>query len=201
MSALLSGLGLGFSLIMAIGAQNAFILKQGLKQQYVFWVCLICSLSDTILIYLGVTGFSKILNSYPDIIVYSKYFGSAFLFIYGAQNFYSALTQNSVLRPSLIDKSSLMNVVGVCLALTWLNPHVYLDTVILIGSISISFKENLHSFTLGVIFASWLFFFALGYGARFLSPLFNKKISWQILDFIMGIIMWSISYGLIFLKL
>ncbi|PIT57442.1 LysE/ArgO family amino acid transporter [Snodgrassella alvi] len=197
MSALLSGLGLGFSLIMAIGAQNAFVLKQGLKQQYVFWVCLICSLSDTILIYLGVTGFSKVLKSYPDIIVYSRYFGSAFLFIYGARNFYSALIQKSALKPSQIDKCSLLNVLVVCLALTWLNPHVYLDTVILVGSISVSFKENIYSFAIGVMLASWLFFFSLGYGAKYLSPLFNKNISWKILDFIIGIIMWSIGYRLI----
>ncbi|ORF26604.1 amino acid transporter [Snodgrassella alvi] len=200
MFALLSGLGLGFSLIIAIGAQNAFVLKQGLKQQYIFWVCLICSVSDTILIYLGVTGFAKVLNRYPEIIIYAKYFGATFLFIYGIRSFYSAFNQNSALKPSLIDKSSLMKVIGVCLAFTWLNPHVYLDTVILVGSISVSFKDNLHLFTLGVILASWLFFFSLGYGAKFLSPLFNQNLSWKILDLVIGVIMWSISFSLIFTK-
>ena len=110
------------------------------------------------------------------------------------------MNQNLALKTSLIDKSSLMKVIGVCLAFTWLNPHVYLDTVILVGSISVSFKDNLHLFTFGVMLASWLFFFSLGYGAKFLSPLFNQNLSWKILDLVIGVIMWSISFSLIFTK-
>jgi L-lysine exporter family protein LysE/ArgO len=83
MSAFVYGLGIGFSLILAIGAQNAFVLKQGLKQQYVFWVCFICALSDSILIYFGVTGFSKVIANFPLLLTVSKYFGAAFLFLYG----------------------------------------------------------------------------------------------------------------------
>lgn len=197
MFSFLSGLGVGFSLILAIGSQNAFILKQGLKKQYVFWVCLVCALSDSILILLGITGFSKVLQAFPSIIVFAKYFGAVFLLFYGARHFYSAFKNNAVLNPSDIDKTSLGKILAVCLALTWLNPHVYLDTVILVGSISVSFKHDIYFFTAGTILASWIFFFALGYGARFLLPLFKKSSAWKVLDFFVGITMWGIALKLL----
>jgi len=192
------GLGIGFSLILAIGAQNAFVLKQGLKQQHVFWVCLICALSDSILIYLGVTGFSKIVVDYPLIVTLAKYFGAAFLFLYGLRNFYSAIHNNAGLNPSEIEKDSLLKIIGMCLAFTWLNPHVYLDTVILVGSISVQFADQIYLFAAGTILASWIFFFALGYGARALLPLFKKASSWRVLDVLVGIMMWAIATKLLF---
>ncbi|MCH7315452.1 LysE/ArgO family amino acid transporter [Acinetobacter sp. ANC 3882] len=197
MTAFFYGLGIGFSLILAVGAQNAFVLKQGLKQQHVFWVCLICALSDSILIYLGVTGFSKIVVDFPLIVTIAKYFGAAFLFFYGLRNFYSAINNSSALNPSEIEKDSLLKIIGMCLAFTWLNPHVYLDTVILVGSISVQFADDLYLFAAGTILASWLFFFALGYGARILLPLFKKASSWRVLDVLVGIMMWAIATKLV----
>ncbi|ENX36226.1 hypothetical protein F889_00385 [Acinetobacter colistiniresistens] len=197
MTAFFYGLGIGFSLILAIGAQNAFVLKQGLKQQHVFWVCLICALSDSILIYLGVTGFSKIVVDFPLIVTIAKYFGAAFLFFYGLRNFYSAIKNSSALNPSDIEKDSLLKIIGMCLAFTWLNPHVYLDTVILVGSISVQFVDQLYLFAAGTILASWIFFFALGYGARALLPLFKKASSWRVLDVLVGLMMWAIATKLI----
>jgi len=197
MSAFVYGLGIGFSLILAIGAQNAFVLKQGLKQQYVFWVCFICALSDSILIYLGVTGFSKIVVNFPLILIVSKYFGAAFLFLYGLRNFYSALKSTFSLNPSDIEKDSLLKIIGMCLAFTWLNPHVYLDAIILIGSISVQFSDQLYLFAAGTILASWIFFFSVGYGAKMLLPLFKKATSWKILDVLIGVTMWTIATMLI----
>lgn len=197
MTAFFYGLGIGFSLILAIGAQNAFVLKQGLKQQHVFWVCLICALSDSILIYLGVTGFSKIVVDFPLIVTLAKYFGAAFLFLYGLRNFYSAIQNNSELNPSEIEKDSLLKIIGMCLAFTWLNPHVYLDTVILVGSISVQFADQIYLFAAGTILASWIFFFALGYGARALLPLFKKASSWRVLDVLVGLVMWAIATKLL----
>ncbi|ENX04751.1 LysE/ArgO family amino acid transporter [Acinetobacter courvalinii] len=197
MTAFFYGLGIGFSLILAIGAQNAFVLKQGLKQQHVFWVCLICALSDSILIYLGVTGFSKIVVDFPLLVTLAKYFGAAFLFLYGLRNFYSAIQNNSGLNPSEIEKDSLLKIIGMCLAFTWLNPHVYLDTVILVGSISVQFADQIYLFAAGTILASWIFFFALGYGARALLPLFKKASSWRVLDVLVGLMMWAIATKLL----
>lgn len=194
----LTGLGVGFSLILAIGAQNAFVLKQGLKREYVFSVCLICALSDSILIYLGITGFSKIVEQFPLITIFAQYFGAVFLFIYGLRSFYSAFRKNIRLDPSSIEKANIYRVLGTCLAFTWLNPHVYLDTVVLVGSISTSFINELPAFAMGTILSSWIFFFSLGYGAKFLLPLFQNSISWKILDFLIGIIMWVIAINLLF---
>jgi len=197
MSAFVYGLGIGFSLILAIGAQNAFVLKQGLKQQYVFWVCFICALSDSILIYFGVTGFSKVIANFPLLLTVSKYFGAAFLFLYGLRNFYSAIKNSSSLNPSDIEKDSLLKIIGICLAFTWLNPHVYLDAIILIGSISVQFSDQLYQFAAGTILASWIFFFSVGYGAKMLLPLFKRAPSWKILDVLIGITMWTIATMLI----
>ncbi|WP_019671833.1 LysE/ArgO family amino acid transporter [Psychrobacter lutiphocae] len=194
------GLTIGFSLILAIGAQNAFVLKQGLKNQYVFWVCLICALSDSALIYLGVTGFSTVISQYPYVTVLAKYFGAIFLLWYGFISFRTAFQDKSILTPSDVEESSFIKVIGVCLAFTWLNPHVYLDTLVLMGSISTQFTGNEFEFTLGAILASWLFFFALGYGSRLLRPVFENPKAWDILEFIIGVVMWGIAITLLMKK-
>ena len=194
----LTGLGVGFSLILAIGAQNAFVLRQGLKREYLLSVCFICALSDSILIYLGITGFSKIVGEFPLINIFAQYFGALFLFIYGLKSFYSAFRKNTHLDPSRIEKANIYRVLGTCLAFTWLNPHVYLDTVVLVGSISTNFTDELHTFAIGAILSSWIFFFSLGYGAKFLLPLFQNSISWKILDFLIGVIMWVIAINLLY---
>lgn len=192
----LYGLSTGFSLILAIGAQNAFVLKQGIKQQYVFVVCCICALSDAMLICMGVFGFAKIIEQYPQVISIAKYFGAAFLFIYGAKSFYSAIKHTQSLTPEGESKSSLAQVVAVCLAFTWLNPHVYLDTVVLLGSISAQF-DDYKIFALGAMLASVIFFFSLGYGAKLLTPWFAKPIAWKVLDVLVGVVMWAIAASLL----
>ncbi len=195
-----SGLFLGLSLIMAIGAQNAYILKQGLKKQYVFMLSSICALSDALLISFGVLGFGSVIEKFPAIESFTRIGGIIFLAVYALRSFYAALTKNEAMGEAEETKSaSRVKAALICLAFTWLNPHVYLDTVILIGSISTQYSENLLEFTIGTISASFIFFFSLGYGSRYLSPLFKKSISWKILDFIIGIIMLSICIKLIFI--
>lgn len=197
----LQGFAVSLGLILAIGAQNAFVLKQGLKQQSVFWVCLVCALSDSILISLGVLGFSQLILHYPQAMLLAKYFGALFLFWYGAQHFYQAYrAQDSQLQLES-QPHQLWKIILICLALTWLNPHVYLDTVVLIGAISASFEATKLYFTLGAITASWLFFFSLGYGARLLIPIFQSAKAWRILDVMIGAMMWGIATSLLLMEI
>lgn len=195
-STYLYGMSVSLSLIVAIGAQNAFVLKQGLKRQFVFIVCLICALSDAVLISAGVFGFGKVISQFPQVITFAKYAGAVFLLWYGAKSFYSAITQTQSLVAQGDDVASLKQVVALCVAFTWLNPHVYLDTVILLGTIASQFADKV-AFAMGAISASFLFFFSLGYGARLLQPLFAKPIAWKILDAIIGVVMWAIAVSLI----
>jgi L-lysine exporter family protein LysE/ArgO len=193
----LQGIAIGMSLIVAIGAQNAFVLKQGLKQQSVFWVCFVCALSDSILILLGITGFSVVLQHYPEVLGMAKWAGALFLFWYGLQHLLAAFKLNQALQAAQQNETKLGQILLVCLALTWLNPHVYLDTVVLIGSISTQFEQSKLYFALGAITASWLFFFSLGYGARLLTPIFENPKAWKVLDGLIALIMWSIALSLI----
>jgi L-lysine exporter family protein LysE/ArgO len=197
MHALLFGFSLGFSLILAIGAQNAFVLKQGLKDEHVFLVCLICALSDALLILIGVSGFHVLVASFPSLVKIARFGGAAFLFIYGLISFYNALRVQQGLQPSEIRSNSAWQSALTCLAFTWLNPHVYLDTVVLLGSISTQFSEQIVWFTGGAITASFLFFFALGFGARLLRPIFAQVRAWRVLDFLIGCIMWAIALRLV----
>lgn len=193
----LQGIAVGFSLIVAIGAQNAFVLKQGLKQQSVFWVCFVCALSDSILILLGITGFSVVLQHYPSVLGMAKWAGALFLFWYGFQHLLAAFKSNQGLHEAQQNETNLGQILLVCLALTWLNPHVYLDTVVLIGSISTQFEQSKLYFALGTMTASWLFFFSLGYGARLLTPVFENPKAWRVLDGLIALIMWGIALSLI----
>ena len=199
MHALFYGFSLGFSLILAIGAQNAFVLKQGLRDEHVFLVCLICALSDAALILIGVSGFHILVASFPGVVAIARYGGALFLFVYGLISFYRALRVQQGLQPSDIPRSSAWQAALTCLAFTWLNPHVYLDTVVLLGSISIQFGDNTPWFATGAVAASFVFFFALGYGARLLRPLFADPRAWRILDFLIGVVMWSIALRLLLL--
>ncbi|MFS1412628.1 amino acid transporter [Vibrio sp. 10N.286.49.C2] len=194
---LVTGFSLSISLILAIGAQNAFVLKQGLKKHHVFWVCLVCAVSDALLISAGVGGFGVMIESYPQIEVVARYAGAIFLFVYSAQSFRSAFTAEHQLTPEGESTSSLWKTLGVCLALTWLNPHVYLDTVVLLGSISTQYAPSQLSFGVGAVMASFVFFFSLGYGARLLIPLFSKSLSWKILEAVVGCIMLVIAMSLV----
>lgn len=191
------GFLVGLSLILAIGAQNAFVLKQGLKRQHVFWICLICAISDSILIAAGIYGFSQLVLTHMHWVNWAKYLGALFLFFYGAQHFYQAFKAKNSLLSSNIEETKLFKMLSICLMLTWLNPHVYLDTVVLMGAISTNFNDLKFYFALGAIIASWIFFFSLGYGARFLEPFFKDYRAWKILDFIIGLIMWGIAFSLV----
>lgn len=197
MTAFYAGFSLSFSLILAIGAQNAFVLRQGLNRRYVFPVCLTCALSDALLIVLGVSGFYLLVAELPWLETAARYGGAAFLIVYGGRSFYLAWRSSDRLCVTDAAADSLSVTMSTCLALTWLNPHVYLDTVVLLGSVSTQYVGGKGSFAVGAVLASFVFFFALGYGARLLSPLFAKPSAWKILEIIIGVIMWSIALSLI----
>ena len=184
----ITGFSIGFSLILAIGAQNAFVLKQGLIRQNVFLVCLICAASDAILITLGVSGFGEIITEYPIIERLARIGGALFLFTYGVLNLYSAQTKTHALEPTKKIQKSKRKTILTCLGFTWLNPHVYLDTVVMLGSISTQF-ENTAAFALGAISASFVFFFSLGFGASKLTRYFEKPETWRVLENLIGILM------------
>ena len=184
----ITGFSIGFSLILAIGAQNAFVLKQGLIRQNVFLVCLICAASDAILITLGVSGFGEIITEYPIIERLARIGGALFLFTYGVLNLYSAQTKTHALEPTKKIQKSKRKTILTCLGFTWLNPHVYLDTVVMLGSISTQF-ENTAAFALGAISASFVFFFSLGFGASKLTRYFKKPRTWRVLENLIGILM------------
>ena len=196
LSTYFSGLLLGFSLILAIGAQNAFVLKQGLLKQYVFGVCLVCALSDAVLICFGVFGFASILSQQIWLIQAMKYFGAAFLLIYGLRSFYNTYKADTGLVASDQPTTSLVQTLILCLSFSWLNPHVYLDTVVLLGSISAQYL-NKTAFAMGAVSASFIFFFSLGFGARLLRPIFANSKAWKILDVLIGIIMLILAASLL----
>lgn len=131
-------------------------------------------------------------------ITIARYAGALFLMVYGAQHIKQALQANQSIQLDAHSEQSLWKILGICLALTWLNPHVYLDTVVLLGSISAQFTQMKVYFALGAISASFLFFFALGYGARLLLPVFKNRKAWQILDVMIAVVMWSIALSLVF---
>ena len=195
-SAFLPGFALSLTLILAIGAQNAFVLRQGLKQQHVFWVCATCALSDALLIAAGVAGFGALGVALPWFEPIMRYGGAAFLIWYGAQNALSAWRGGEALTADGGASRSLYHTILTLLALTWLNPHVYLDTVVLLGSISAQYQDRL-AFGIGAVSTSFIFFFGLGYGARLLTPLFAKPRSWQILDMLIALTMWAIAVKLL----
>lgn len=180
--AVLSGYLLGLGLIVAIGAQNAFVLCQGLRGQHVLSVVLTCALSDALLIAVGVTGLGWLGERWPGLLPVLRYAGAAFLFAYALRAFWSAWTAKAGLDPAGGDELGLAAALATCLALTWLNPHVYLDTVVLIGSVASGFGDMKAWFGLGAVAASFSFFFALGFGARLLRPLFARPAAWRLLD-------------------
>ena len=196
MAAFLSGFSLSLGLILAIGAQNAFVLRQGILRSHVFAVCLICALSDAMLIAAGVAGFGSLTQAAPWIGPAMRWGGVAFLLVYGARSFHSALRGDAALAVAQAAGQALAPVLATCLALTWLNPHVYLDTVVLLGSVAAQYPGQRLWFGLGAAGASFIFFFALGYGARYLAPLFARPSAWRILDLLVGVVMWTIAAGL-----
>jgi L-lysine exporter family protein LysE/ArgO len=192
-----TGLMMGLSLIVAIGAQNAFILRQGLRNEHVFAVCLACALSDAALILLGVTSLQQIGRSMPWLDPVMRYGGAVFLAWYGAKSLYSAILSSATLAAAEAKTANFRQTLATCLALTWLNPHVYLDTVVLLGTISTRYPGQQASFAAGAVTGSFLFFFSLGYGATWLRPIFSKPSSWRMLETLVAFTMWIIAFKLL----
>lgn len=195
-SALMSGFLTGLSLIAAIGAQNAFVLRQGLKREHVGIVVLLCAGSDALLVTLGVAGFSVASERAPWLMPVMLWGGVVFLLAYGALRFKAAWQGGEALAASADTAVPLRTVVLTCLALTWLNPHVYLDTLALLGALSAQYAPFERNFGLGAVIASFVFFAALGYGARLLAPLLAKPRSWVVLEILIGCVMWAIAVSL-----
>lgn len=191
----LSGFLLGLSLIIAIGSQNAFVLKQGLKREHIFFVCLFCALSDAILISAGVGGFGAVTARYPHIVDVAKFAGVVFLLGYGLQSLYASVRLSQALTVEGQVVSSLKKALLLCFGFTWLNPHVYLDTLVLVSMVSTGASSKV-VFAAGAVSASFFFFFALGYGARLLKPLFAKPKAWNVLDALVGILMLYLAWHL-----
>ena len=193
------GLAVGFGLIIAIGMQNSFVLKQGILKNHVLVIALICSLIDSLLIVIGVNGFGAILAEHPLTLEFFNWGGVLFLFGYGLRSFYAAFkTQNLQVdnKPQLL---SLKQAILMILVVSFLNPHNYLDSCVLIGSLSTHFSTDLRpSFALGAITASFIWFFTLSYSARLLRGVFENPLAWKILDFIIGCTMFTIAISLIY---
>jgi L-lysine exporter family protein LysE/ArgO len=207
----LAGLGLGLSLIVAIGAQNLFVLRQGVRREHVFAVAAVCAVSDAALIVLGVSGLGLALHAAPWLIDVVRWAGAAFLVGYGL------LAARRAWRPSgqtlragddgtapaparttaVSTRTRLVPVLATCLALTWLNPHVYLDTVFLLGSVASTHGENRWAFAGGAVIASILWFFGLAYGARFLGRWLATPRAWRILDALIAVVMITIAVTLV----
>ena len=193
----LAGLGTGLSLIVAIGAQNAEVQKQGLRRQQVFAVSLFCAVSDALLIAAGVAGAGAIARNAPWFLSAMRWGGAAFLIWYGFRSARAAWHGGEALRAEGAVVPSLGATLGTIAALTWLNPHVYLDTVVLLGAVSSTQGDRL-AFAIGAMSGSFLFFFSLGYGARLLAPLFARPVAWRVLDGAVALVMWTIAATLIF---
>ena len=197
-SAFLTGFFLGLSLIVAIGAQNAFVLRQGILRQHVFYIALFCSISDALLIIIGIAGISYFFNDF--IHEYSKIifgYASLWLCIYGFIRLKSVFKGNSMIIESNIKTSSLKNAILITAIFTFANPHVYLDTMILIGSISQQFEDfNRVYFLFGACLASFAWFFCIAYGAKLITPLMQTPKHWQVLDAFIASIMFIIAFKL-----
>ena len=189
----IQGFIIGSSLIIAIGPQNLFVINQGLKKNFVFIVVLICSLSDSLLIICGIYLSNNILSLNTSLITIMKLIGGIWLILYGISKIKNS--RQHEINSNGFNESSFSKVIVTTLAITYANPHVYLDTVILLGSISINFDNKLY-FGLGAIFASFIFFFSLGYFSNFLSQYVKSPKVWFYIDNMMGFLM--LFYGLFF---
>lgn len=194
--AAIQGYLVAISLIMAIGAQNAFVLRQGLRREHVLAVVAACAISDSLLIGAGVAGFGAASRIAPWLGEAMRWAGVAFLVVYGALRFRAALRGGEALQPSEAVSAPLGKVIATCLFLTWANPHVYLDTVLLLGSISAQYAPHEAVFGVAASFGSLSFFAALGFGARFLAPIFARPVAWVWLEIGVGVTMWAIALGL-----
>jgi L-lysine exporter family protein LysE/ArgO len=197
-SAFLSGFGLSGGLIIAIGAQNAFLLRQGLRREHVLVLATICFVSDATLIALGCAGLGSLVQAHPGLVQAIRWIGAAFLGWYGLRS------ARAVLHPQVLEADSGAQptnrsvAVRTMLALTWLNPHVYLDTVLLLGGIAGRYPGATRlAFAIGAMSASVIWFYGLGFGAGKLAPLFHRPITWRVLDGVIALTMWTIALSLL----
>ena len=243
LSSVLAGLGLGFSLIIAIGAQNLFVLRQGIRREHVFAVAAICALSDLALIIVGVSGIGAVLTAVPWLVEVVRWAGAAFLVVYGclaarrairpsgevlvagdrvaddaeatdaaerpdagagtpAASGHSTVATGSATAPTRMAaatarRAGLATAVLTCLALTWLNPHVYLDTVFLLGSVANTHGDGRWAFALGAGLASIVWFFGLAYGARLLGGVLGSPRAWRVLDGAIAVVMIALGVSLV----
>jgi L-lysine exporter family protein LysE/ArgO len=196
--AALTGLAFGLSLIVAIGAQNAFVLRVGLRRAHVLPVVAVCALSDALLITAGVAGLGTLVDRAPTVLAVARVAGAAFLLGYAAVAARRALRPGAALTAEDGDAPTrAWPVVATCLALTWLNPHVYLDTVVLLGSVAGTHGAERWWFGAGAVVGSLVWFTALGYGARLLRPLFARPGAWRVLDGVIAVVMVLIAVGLL----
>ncbi len=195
---LVKGFSTGGSMIVAIGAQNAFVIKQGIMRRHLLLTALLCSLIDTVLILLGVYGFGHVISEYPLLIVVSKYFAIVFLFCYGAYSLRSAFKGKNLEEAKEKIGQSRKKTVLLLLVFSLFNPQVYLETVILLGSIaSQEPSQEQGYFAAGAVTASFAWFFAITYGSRFLAPYLSKPKTWKIIDTVVALIMWGIAAALL----
>ena len=198
LSAFFTGLFLGLSLIVAIGAQNAFVIRSGILRNHIFFIALFCAISDSLLIILGIAGISFFLkdfiNEFSNIIFG---FSALWLFSYGILRIRSALIYNSITINNKAKSSSLLKAISIIAVFTFANPHVYLDTMILIGSVSQQFFDiNRIYFAIGACLASFVWFFTIAYGAKLLTPIMIKPSHWRTLDLLIALIMFVIAFNL-----
>lgn len=198
-STLIDGFLFSLSLILAIGAQNAFVLRQGMMGKHIFWICMICACSDALLIQVGVFGLAAIEDLIPSFALLMRYGGAAFLCIYGILRLRSAWQGGESLKiQDGAQVQSLKSAVLTALAMTWLNPHVYLDTVMLLGSVASNYRPWQQSFAIGASLASFCFFFSLGYGAASLRRYLARPAVWRIIEVLIGIFMLYLAVHLLF---
>ena len=199
MIAFSSGLASGFALIIAIGAQNAFVIRQGLQRQHVLTVVLFCAISDAVLIAAGTAGLGKVIDSAPEVLEIVRWFGVTYLIFFGLKSLRSALKHNvlSLEQGAVVSRKKTIVTV---LALTFLNPHVYLDTVIFLGSIANQFPSEKWLFSSGAMTGSFIWFFSIGFGSRMAARYMVKVIFWKILDLAIAAIMFTLSAYLTFYK-
>ncbi|CAN1509178.1 COG1279 Lysine efflux permease [Candidatus Nanopelagicaceae bacterium] len=195
MIALIPGFLTGLSLIVAIGAQNAFVIRQGLLRSHVLLVVAVCSLSDAILIILGTGGLGEIVKANEELLTFIRWFGVAYLIWFGIRSLRSACKENQLLASGAAE-TSWKKILATVLALTYLNPHVYLDTVIFVGSIANQFTTDRWYFAFGASLASLAWFTSIGFGAQAASKLMSKPIFWRIFDTFVALIMFSIALTL-----
>jgi L-lysine exporter family protein LysE/ArgO len=195
MGALLAGLLTGLSLIVAIGAQNAYVLRMGLSRHHITLIVAICAVSDIVLITLGIAGIGSIIRSEPSALQILRWVGVVYLSLFALRSFWRAL-RSEVLLPSEAKKPTRRTVVSTTLAFTFLNPHVYLDTVLLLGSIGNQYGHERWLFALGASISSVAWFSGLGYGARFASHLMSRPVTWRALDVAIGVVMVLIALRL-----